>query len=289
MSNLKAIVDSNANEVVNEIRLTLKPGVKRSIVFILFEGVDDTSIYPKFFLAENALCRSVGGKKNLKNAMQTLVPLTTRVIAIRDADFSHLRGTKPEFDTVFFTDKHDIEMTMLSFQGVLTNVFTEFKMQDKAAELLETAMREVEYVSYIRWADADYHYSLDFDFGIAFFMKSGKTKQELLHALNKRSKEKAREITEVDIESFIESHRIVDYYNLCNGHDVLGFLALYIGDKTSKKEVAKVLRSSFHWWYFSQTNLYSSLKAWQTKHGFNILKTSEGNIESLKVIPMGKK
>jgi hypothetical protein len=280
MSNLKAIVDSNVNEIVNEIRLTLKPGIKETSVFILVEGIDDTRIYQKFFLTENVLFRSVGGRGNLRNAMQTLALSTMRVIAIRDADFAHLRGTKPEFDAMFFTDKHDIEMTMLSLPGVLANAFAEFRLQDKAAELLEAAIREAEYVSYIRWADADFHYGLDFNFGIAFFIRSGKTKQELLYTLNSRSKEKTKEITEVDIENFIEGHRTIDCYNLCNGHDILGFLALYIGKETSQREFAKILRSSFHWWYFSQTNLYNSLKTWQTKHGFSILKTSEGTIES---------
>jgi hypothetical protein len=276
MNNLKSIVDGNVNEVVNEIRLTLKPGVKKTSIFVLVEGVDDTRIYPKFFLAENVLFRSVGGRGNLKNAMQTLASLTTRVIAIRDADFAHLRGTKPEFDAMFFTDKHDIEMTMLSSQEVLANTFAEFRLQNKAAELLEAALQEAEYVSYIRWADADSRYDLDFEFGISFFIKSGKTKQELLYTLNSRSKEKTREITEADIENFIEGHRTTDYYNLCNGHDVLSFLALYIDDKTSPGEFAKILRASFHWRHFSQTNLYNSLKTWQTKHGFSMLKTAAG-------------
>jgi hypothetical protein len=276
MNNLKTIVDSNANEIINEIRLTLKPGVKKISVFILVEGIDDTRIYPKFFSTENVLFRSVGGKGNLKNMMRTLAALTTQVIAIRDADFAHLRGNEPEFDAIFFTDKHDIEMTMLSLQEVLANALTEFRLQDKAAELLEAAMREAEYVSYIRWADADFHCGLDFNFGIAFFIKSGKTKQDLLYTLNSRLKEKIKEITEADVENFVECHRTVDYYNLCNGHDVLGFLALYIGNETSQKEIAKIFRSSFHWRHFSQTNLYNSLKAWQTKHGFAILKTSDG-------------
>jgi hypothetical protein len=288
MNSLKAIVDSNVNEVINEIRLTLKPGIKKTSVFILVEGIDDTRIYPKFFLTENVLFRSVGGKGNLRNAMQTLAALTTQVIAIRDADFAHLRGNKPEFDAIFFTDKHDIEMTMLSLQEVLINAFAEFRLQDRAIELLEAAMREAEYISYIRWVDADIHYGLDFNFGIAFFIKSGKTKQDLLYTLNSRSKEKTKEITEADVESFVECHRTVDYYNLCNGHDIFGFLSLYIGNETSQKEIAKIFRSSFHWRHFSQTNLYNSLKEWQMKHGFTILKTGEGTIETLKAIPMGE-
>jgi ABC-type multidrug transport system ATPase subunit len=104
----------------------------------------------------------------------------------------------------------------------------------------------------------------------------GKTKQEFLYTLNSRSKEKTRKITEADIDNFIEAHKTTDYYNLCNGHDVLGFLVLYIDDKPSQREFAKILRASFYWRHFSQTDLYNPLKAWQTIHGFSMLKADAG-------------
>jgi hypothetical protein len=78
MNNLKTIADSNVNGIINEIRLTLKPGIKKTSVFILVEGVDDTRIYQKFFLAENVLFRSAGG-----------------------------RGTKPEFNVPVVYDASD--------------------------------------------------------------------------------------------------------------------------------------------------------------------------------------
>jgi len=271
----------NAIDKVNDIRLSLNTDVGSTIVWVLVEGSDDCKIYQKFFDETRAIVEFVnGGKSQLQIALDTLTNETEQVIGIQDADFLHLEGVYPTVRNLFYTDCHDIEMTMLSFDNVVYNLFSEYCMQDKKDDIWQNILQESSYVAYVRWYNEKKNCKMFFSelrYGVGLTEISNNRLllkcQDLLHALNIRSSNKTEELTSQNINNFITDNRTDDLLNLCNGHDVTALLSLTIGSQISHKEFCRHLRLSFSIQHFGQTKLYSDISDWQTKSGYAILRS----------------
>jgi hypothetical protein len=269
-----------AIDKINEIRLSLRSKTGHNIVWILVEGEDDCKIYPKFF---EEICTRVefvnGGKGQLIIALNTLITETEQVIGIQDADFVHLEQNYPNIKNLFFTDCHDIEMTMLSFEKVRNNFFTEYQMSNNAQAIWENILQESSYIAYIRWYNEKNRSEVLFS-GIKFGENLSEImnskiylkKEKLLNALNNRSVNKKEELTFEHINNFIDQNQTNDFLNLCNGHDTTALFSLIIGGQVSHTEFCRHLRLSFTLQEFSSTKLYSEINSWQQKNGFAILK-----------------
>jgi hypothetical protein len=277
MTSLRVFYEQNIDRTISEINLAIRSKRGEHLLFVLVEGIDDVKVYLELFLEDKVMLRSTMGKNNIYKALEKLAGETKQCIAIRDADFYHLDKKNPEFESLFLTDKHDIEMTMLSFPEAVKKLLGEFLLQDEADSILLDAMRRMEYVSYIRWFNETSQCGLDFDFGIADFIKKEKTNEtnkinaKLITALNSRSN---CAVNQTAIDDFINCHRTDDCFNLCNGHDVLAFMALGISE-TTKKELPKLLRAVFKREYFFNTELYRNILEWQTKNGLSIIHTEQ--------------
>ena len=271
----------DATDKINDIRLSLNSVMGSKMVWILVEGEDDCKLYDKFFDAAKAKVEFVnGGKGQLTIALNTLTAETEQVIGIQDADFLHLDKSYPAVKNLFYTDFHDIETTMLNFNDVLRNLFTEYRMQKQQEDIWTNVLEETSYIAYIRWYNDKNNCEILFS-GLRFgkealsVVSDGKItlhKEGLLRELNERSQNKTEELTSENIDSFIVSNKTNDLLNLCNGHDLTALLSLIIGGKVSHNEFCRHLRLSFTFQYFSQTKLYSAISTWQTESGYSILK-----------------
>ena len=270
----------NATDKINDIRFSLNTDVGSKIVWILVEGEDDCKIYPKFFDETKAKVEFVnGGKGQLTIALNTLTRETEQVIGIQDADFLHLEKSYPTVRNLFYTDCHDIEITMLSFDDVISNLLSEYRMQDRKEDIWKNILQESSYIAYIRWYNERNNCKILFS-GLKYGgnltnILNGKISlknQELLQILNTRSQNKTEELISKNIDNFIATNKTNDLLNLCNGHDVTALLSLIIGGQVSHNELCRHLRLSFTIQYFSQTKLYSDISDWQTKYGSAILK-----------------
>ena len=143
--------NTNGNDKANDIRLSLNTPRGSKIVWVLVEGEDDGKIYPKFFDASKAKVEYVNGKTSLIEALEILTQETKQVVGIADADFLHLNKLYPRVKNLFYTDYHDIEMTMLSFEEVRNNLLTEYQLQDKQQTIWQNVLEEASYIGYIRW------------------------------------------------------------------------------------------------------------------------------------------
>ncbi|MDR2692281.1 MAG: DUF4435 domain-containing protein [Dysgonamonadaceae bacterium] len=141
-----------ANDKIDEIRLALNSETGNQIIWVLVEGEDDRKIYPKFLDETRASVEFVtGGKGQLTIALNALAKETKQVIGIQDADFLHIDKNYPAVTNLFYTDYHDIEMTMLSFDEVRCNCFTEYRMQANQNDIWKNVLQEASYIAYIRW------------------------------------------------------------------------------------------------------------------------------------------
>lgn len=268
----------NAIDKINDIRLSLNSQTGSRIIWVLVEGKDDCKIYPKFLKQEKTKVEYVnGGKGQLETALQTLTNVSNQVIGIRDADFSHLENTYPPIKNLFFTDFHDIEMTMLSFKRVRSNLFTEYDLEEPD-KLWENILDEASYIGYIRWYNEKTICQLLFKgltFGNLANINDGIIsieKTNLITELNVRSTHKKEILTTELVDEFIIANNIINNrLNLCNGHDVTALMSLFIGSEISKSEFCRHLRLSFQLQDFVNTKLYFQIYEWQVQNGFDII------------------
>lgn len=269
--------NTNGNDKANDIRLSLNTPSGSKIVWVLVEGEDDGKIYPKFFDASKAKVEYVNGKTSLIEALEILTQETKQVVGIADADFLHLNKLYPRVKNLFYTDYHDIEMTMLSFEEVRNNLLTEYQLQDKQQIIWQNVLEEASYIGYIRWYNDINDNKINFsgiEYGKIADLVDEKLKLQkplLLDELNQRSPNKERILTDETVNTFIETSPTDDSMNLCSGHDVAAFLSLIIGSRTTPKGVETALRFSFNIQHFSKTKLYKQLQERQNQNSFQII------------------
>jgi hypothetical protein len=259
----------NYQGIVNDVLMYLRTPATSSQAAILVEGPDDTKIYWKFFNQNMTQIFVCIGKDDLQRALSELLTKTERVIGIRDADFSHLENVKPEGPSLFFTDGHDIEMTMLSFDEVRRNLFSEYDHLDAIDSVWESIVKDASFAGYIRWFNEKNDYKIVFD-GLFYKTERGGDREQLLiNQLNERSPDKKEPLTKEMINDFIATCKTDDIFNLCNGHDVTALLVEAFN--INSKRLATALRLSFHQEQFIRTVLYWEILAWQADHGIAIL------------------
>jgi hypothetical protein len=267
--------------IVRSVMLFLRTDIGNKRVCVLVEGSNDSRLYPKFFrdVKTRVMVIKSSGKQKALEALKILADRTKKAIGICDADFDHLEKSYPSLNAVFFTDCHDIEMTMLNFSSVMDNALKGCLLQETAGAILKTALQETSYVAYTRWYNEKNVCHFNFrklDVKPLFTILDGKLKLDtvkFLLELNRVSNNRTMEITPEEIQKFIETHKTEDYFNLCNGHDVVLAIMLITGSNIAFEEYQKNLQDSFTIECFMQTNLYKSILDWQATNGFDILNT----------------
>jgi hypothetical protein len=266
-------------DTVDQILLSMNSVKGSDLFYVLVEGPDDCRLYPKFFNEEKTCVEFVGGGKGqVLIALKFLNEKTKRILSICDADFRHLEQDYPAIPNLFFTDCHDIEMTMLNDSQTLTNVLTESRLQSKAADILQNAMNGAVLVGYTRWYNESGVAGLNFKESpiIPYFniVTSAFDLTLFLNELNRRSPN--RKVDIIDIDKFKIKNKTSDFFNLCNGHDVIALIVAIIKiDKhyknLSTKNFCSVLRASFTLNSFKETKLYANIATWQTSNHYQIL------------------
>jgi hypothetical protein len=268
-------------------------GNERVCIFV--EGSDDAKIYPQFFkdIKTRAMVIKSTGKQKMEEALRILPNKTNKAkqaIGICDADFYHLDEDYPIIANIFFTDYHDIEMTMLYFTDVFRNTWSKFSLRDNTKEIMPDILQNAVYIAYIRWYNHKNQCNLffrDINYTNFFKVQEGKITQDtrkLLDTLNQRSNNKTRLLVNEEIDIFIQEKQTDDLYNLCNGHDVTTLIALILeyktGNSISQEDYCSVLRESFQLNHFIQTRLYDNILSWQKTNGFDILEAEPGAVNA---------
>jgi hypothetical protein len=266
--------------IVNSVHLFLRTDMGNHKVCILVEGSPDVKIYSNFFKEVKSRIMIIRGKGKPRviEVLKILSKETTHAIGICDADFDHFDNKKDDVESLFVTDYHDIEMTILYFLDVLRDTLAKLAVTGEAEALRETAIQEAIYFSYIRWYNDVNQSYLNFKrLNLnEIVVKNGKLQvdtEKLINILNSHSQNKTKAISQNDIDRFIAENKTDDYFNLCNGHDVTAFFASAIGN--DHESFCDALLASFQLSHFMQTVLYQSISTWQTRHGFDILRGAE--------------
>ena len=268
------------NSKIIEIRLLLRHPTKKNYLWVLVEGETDQKLFAKLIDGINTKVEMVhgGGVEHLRRAVSILIQETNQVIGICDADFLHLDQKQERINFLFLTDVHDAEMVILSCDAAFQSVVAEYlEYRRTDFDLLrQEILNSIAFLGVIRWLNNLESLELNFKgLSLAAFIDPIKLipdKQGCIQEIENRSPNKKRAVQEQEIDAKLVG--ILDYYNLCNGHDFEKVLALHITKKTLGKkgindeDIGKSLRIAFRRQDFEATKLYASLKQWEGQTGY---------------------
>ncbi|MDR1919445.1 MAG: DUF4435 domain-containing protein [Tannerellaceae bacterium] len=277
----------DARYTIDLVKLSLNSPVGKDKIWVLVEGEDDCKIYPKFFQSEKCKVEQVhGGCVQLEKAIEGLQKQEKQVVGIRDADFSHIKQDYRSFPNLFYTDYHDIEMTMLYNDSVFKNILHEYFLTDRYVEIKKNILMETSFIGYIRYYNELHNCQLNFG-GINYKDMCDKesndylkiSQDKVIDNLNQRSPKKTSPIDKDSIRNLEESHPDIDLFQLICGHDYVKLLAIRVNFKLKsvpraeigEKEISKSLRLSYRMDDFKQTDLFQKLQTWQSSRGIDVL------------------
>lgn len=274
-------------------------------VFIILEGETDFNLWKDnfSFKLENYVHLDYAGDKDscievlklIYNQFSKKMEING-VIAIIDADFDHI--TKKEvFDhsCLFRTDYHDIELMMLS-SGAFVKFFKRYctdigriqhilkkfhKVEidnDDIIHYFHTALLEIpKKLGILRWINNEREFGLSFkNINYIVILKNNlfqiDTKRLIDHIITKNHKQKD---FKKKLKELYEKEILIEYdlNQICQGHDVISILTLWVNHLFCKREsnleyddIQKFLEGSYEFRFFKESDLYRKLINWQRKY-----------------------
>ncbi len=275
--------DISFEDKINELRLDFSNPQTKNKFFVLVEGESDVRLYRKLY--SNPLFKIEvlpnNGKLFLEKGLQILSPFFRRLIGIRDADFCHLENQKPLIENLFFTDFHDSEMLIICSEPTFRAVMHEFSTLPASEHdpIRQKILHALRFVSYLRWYN---------ELNICGFKFKGIKMGDIfeIHSFRIDHKkyiekilERSENIQNTDIEHLTQDvnnleNQIHQLEQLCNGHDFMELLALFINSINQEGINAKNLTSHFRTAYtfeeFEKTNLHQQIHQWCIRNQFTI-------------------
>lgn len=252
VANVKALFDTHVND---------------GKVVLVVEGSDDKDVYEKVTDAD-AVCIYVDG--NCEKHIVILNALNgrygSRLLAIKDADFDRLEGTRHPYPNLVLTDSHDME-------GMIVEACLA-ELQGEDAERcmdinLDEIYSELEDISYLKWFNHTNHcginfgdVTLDLDVNAYFNACVANTDNVVRFTL-------------ADMYVFKAAHQGMSVIELCNGHDIFErvYVRAHAAKKSNfaKKPFFRRFRRAYPKEKFVNTSLCRDIKAWEAANGRAVL------------------
>ena len=275
-------MDVTYQDKLNELRLDITHPKSRGKVFVCLEGESDVKLFRKFFNLEKCKVERIpGGKFKLEECVTSLIAVYRLIFGIRDADFLHLENKTSIHPNIFLTDCHDMEMNMISVEEVFSSILFEFTnlKQEEHGAVRDNILKAISFIGYFKLLNEIEKLEINFegiDFDKLIDIQTFEIDKNTLidTALNQspNTKERNTSILLGKINSIISvSHNL---YQLCNGHDFMKVLSIYINRKVSRKIKYENLESQFRTTYtlqhYQSTNLYKNTLNWATEQSCNL-------------------
>lgn len=292
--------------LANMIRLIRSGGHKGTILAV--EGDTDARVYKVFVDTERCKTFPCNGKDNVLGILKILEKEFFKgLIAITDADFQRLDGENTPFTNLLLTDTHDLESMILSCQELFSRILDEFGSTDEInkqkAPIIGIILDNAFDIGLLRWLNSPSQENLRIKFkGINFEdiiediiddiidekqIKKKRLKislERLFQVLKTRSPNTdIAETLKHQFENLKRRNLALDPWQVCNGHDMVEFLALgfrkCFGNKKESfrnmtvESLEKTVRLTYCAAYFQQTQLYRHLREWEESNApFRVFK-----------------
>ena len=271
-----------ADEVASTIRMTRH---QFSGTFVIVEGeTADLPVYRRLVDSKLARVTSAHSKDNALAALKILENADVDgVVAIVDADFWRLEGVEPTSRNLFITDTHDLE-TMLLESRSLEKLLDEFGSEQKIVRFTENNKTDVRQalliaagpIGYLRWASQRNNLSLTFE-GIVFsrFIDDDTLHIDISNLIRiVKNKSNRHDLDDNYLQGKIDELADSKHnsWDICCGHDLVCILSFGLrsvlgtnnANKVKPEDLERILRAGYEHVYFLSTQLYQSLREWET-------------------------
>jgi Protein of unknown function (DUF4435) len=269
--------DITPESKITELRLDISHPRSKGKVFVLLEGESDIKLYRKLFNNDTCKIETIpGGKIFLEKGLGDLNKIYKLIIGIRDADFLHLEGEKPQFSNLFLTDYHDYELMISCDNQCISSILTEHTdiSRDEHNSTFEQLLKSIQFLGYLRWYNEIG--KLEFNFrglGINdFFDKNTFTMDDKL--LIQKVIDRSSNARIKDVEQILDSVKQLyddshDLRQVCNGHDFMKVMAIICSSRQrgiSEKDVASQFRVAYSQDMFKKTQLFKDTSVWANQN-----------------------
>jgi hypothetical protein len=265
--------------VAAQIRLVRQ--VHKGSVLIL-EGETDAKVFDRFIDPSSCTVEIAFGKENALEALDLLEEEGfPGVVAVVDADFDRILGTKYHLENLCITDCHDLDLTIFSTRA-LDRYLSQYVDKD--------VLRHKFGNDYDMIRDAVINASLPLACcrltsvrrNLRLYFGTLKHEEFVdLDDLSVRDKDltayliscSTTRCTVAMLDAYIaaEAANLHDRYQLANGHDVAAILGIALRKLLANRrdvhtwasEVETGLRLAFDWEALSETTLYRCLQTWE--------------------------
>ncbi|MDC3956012.1 DUF4435 domain-containing protein [Polyangium jinanense] len=278
-----AMLDAiNGAHIANKIRMERS---QHAGSFLVVEGVSDKRFFD--WLIDKNKCKIVvayGRDKALDAFHRLQVPSFDGVLFVIDADFDAIEGRKPPSISVIFTDTHDLETMLLAspaFEKVLLQVGSEEKVdkfRGQYGDLRACLLRCAKHLGYMLWLSRKDRLNLKFE-----ELKFGKFVDEKTLLLDPAEMVKvvANHSQRPDLKNDVLLTRLAALYDdghdplhVCCGHHLTEILAFALRKAWGTNDagafdgpmVERMLVLAYDEGLFVTTQLYASIRAWESQH-----------------------
>jgi hypothetical protein len=270
---------------------------------LLVEGTNDRIVYSKFTPRDKVRLNVQFGFKAILDTLENLKQRGfERAIGIIDSDFRHIENDLPQYENVFVTDNHDLEMLAINsnaFDVVLDHRGSKQKINaienGKGINILREILLDLaKPIGYLKFANRLNKLNLKFKaddqngkpLKISQFISIDKLEflgeDKMVEVVLNFCHTKTKGICDRTTALKFYSETIKTEYDLlqlCNGHDEITILSIALKKKWGSikttdgtpEDLEKDIILAYDSRCFEKTRLYASIKAWERKNNVEIL------------------
>lgn len=260
---------------ISEIKLLLP--TNENIVILVVEGSDDEKFLKKFVDNNVKICESCSGCSDVERIIESDVIKDKRVIGIRDRDYTQIKN----IENLFYYDKCCLEMMILCEIKICKALYAEFYNGKLSVnELMEKIFEILFPISNFRKYNELKKLGINFK-GIMpkkFLDENLKPDYEKFITELKIVNKKNNKTSCIDLysEQILKKEKpenVDEYYEITNGHDFVELLYEVLkkyNQQFPKKTIPSVLRTAFDNDLLKKTELFKSIKQYESKNNINV-------------------
>lgn len=277
---MKCIKDAAEEIYEDSIVLELKTSKAKKVI-VLVEGVEDEECYKKFFNTELVHIASCYGCRRVALIHEYLKQhkRMPACLAIIDSDFRKLTKEEDSNEEHFYTDYHDMEMSMVAISSLFESALNKEQVFGVNYQQRTAILQELKYLSMVRFFNIARKQCLS-DEGMGLNLKSLKA-EDITNVENLVNYFKPTKVYIADglhvkaLKRFMNEHANANLLQLTNGHDFLNRWAYHIhnrwGRTLGEDELRDALIESFKTTIIRNTRLFKSLKKYSDKKHLDIM------------------
>ena len=270
------VIRQGYGAALSEVYLLFQSRDLRNKVLVLVEGPDDKLVYSNV-LKEDAvylLPKNISFHQIVLSEVEKKFP--TRIISLRDADFNNANLNPPPCASMFFTDAHDLETMICQNHCIGEIVGEEYNSYCDGIDIYQLSEILKDY-SYMKWYNYNNHRNLAFkNLNTISLYEEGLLGQRDKLFVKVKGVSPNNTAKQEELDSFQNSHSIVEILSITNGHDLMDCVYCEIqkrkGGNLLKKKKKKTILSNYSVQLFCGTYLYSKLAQWCNNNNQNILR-----------------